>query len=109
MKNILREALRSSLTLGGVALLWSLSYWIFISACTISIVPSDPGSLATALFGSSSVSLFFLSFLVALMAAFGWQSYKDFRENISKDVKDMHEKIESARNELRGRVETVIG
>lgn len=106
---IFKEASKIVLLLGAVALIWSSSYWIFVLASTTRIVPADAGSLATTLFGSSSIALFILSFLVALVGAFGLQSYKAFREKISKDIEKMHEGLENARNEMRGRAETVLG
>jgi hypothetical protein len=106
---IFKEISKTALILGVVALTWASSYWIFALARTTKIVPSDAGSLATTLFGSSSIALFILSFLVALVGAFGLQSYRSFRKKISKDIEKMHKGLENARNEMRGRAETVLG
>jgi len=97
-----------------ISLVWACSCWIFIKACGTPIVVADSGTLVTVLFGASSIALFILSFLVAVVATLGWQSLKD---HISKNVSDkikaktslLDGEIRNLENELRGRVATVLG
>lgn len=120
-----RKAIFALELLGLVALTWSGAYWIFVKASGNALRVSDSGQLrvgdsgelVTVLFGASSIALFILSFLLAGLALIGWQSFKDFRERISKKVKgrtrELEEKLERRtrllEDEMKGRIHTILG
>lgn len=95
-----------------VVLVWACSCWIFVGSWerfvnTKNSKMSDPGAIATVLFGASSLALFIFSLLVAVLAIVGWQSIK---EHISKNVsEEVALKTQSFADEIRGRVATVLG
>lgn len=88
-----------------VVLIWAAAFFL-VSHSDIGDIDGWP-DLATLLFGASSVAIFILSFFVAVLAIFGWQTIQD---NIRDRVASVtQEKIEHLANEMRGRIFSGLG
>jgi hypothetical protein len=107
-----------TLLLSLITAIWAWSYKIFVEASAKSIQRLDQDSLFTALFGASSIALFILSLMLALLAVFGWQSIKGFIEQrVDDTMREQKKSVDAAietrtralENELKGRVATILG
>jgi hypothetical protein len=96
-----------------ILLVWAFSLWVVTLALSTPVQKLDLANVFTVLFGASSIALFILSLLVALVAIIGWQSLKDhIKQGVSEEVagvkEEMKKTTESLENEVRGRVWTVL-
>lgn len=101
------EVLNAVLLLGVIVLVWVSSF--YLARTGIEALPKIKGTadLATILFGSASLALFFFSILVAIVAIVGWEAVEGkIRESVESVTSKRLEKVE---NEARGRSWAVLG
>ncbi len=104
--------LKIILLLSLIALTWIIAVWIVTKA----ELPANAslGDLSSLLFGAASVALFILSFFVAILAIFGWQSLQStindrVDQKVSGQIKEIYALIEHFQSELTGRQLSGLG
>jgi hypothetical protein len=96
---VTRDIFKVLFAMSGVALIWAAALFLVRS---VNLEGRDTTELAALLFGASSLALFMMSLIIALVAVFGWQSLIDFYRAIALEaVKSSNEPL---RKEISGQV-----
>lgn len=86
----------------------------FLLVALLNRPPAQSGDLIDLLFGAASISLFLVSFFVALLGIFGWQSIREFlRERVDAAVqvetKELSGRIDQLEAQSGGRLKAGLG
>lgn len=96
---------RAFLAVGFASLIWSISWYLAVSAPPIKDV--SPGDRADILFGASAIALMLFSLVIALLALVGWGELKSqINEKIELALERRFKRHEQ---ELRGRILSGLG
>ena len=111
-KRLEDEALR--FTVPEVVLLVSISLIWVISIALVAGKRIDTANVEDLLFGAASVALFIFSFLVAILAIFGWQTIQQtINERVDarakRSEKKLADRVEELGEELNGRLKSALG
>lgn len=108
-KKIIKEAFKFALMVSLIFLIWSYSFSLIARQDDLKKISGlSLDDLSALLFGASSIALFMVSIVLAILTIFGWQAI--IRGEIKQEVsRTTDRKIQQVEHEMRGRVLNALG